>query len=565
LGLGDTRARGNAPNQMGDNLPTVNLGSHRGVRSLTIGGGFNCAILDDYSLKCWGDNRYAMLGLGDLERRGDEPDEMGDALPSVDLGSGRSARRAFATYFNTCAELDNGAVKCWGSSMTGTLGIGPSEMRGDEPSDMGDNLPRVDLGPDAVKAFAGGFGYHYGCALLRDGGVKCWGANSLGQLGVDRSSNTGDEPGDMGAHLAAVDLGRGHTIESIAPGNYHSCALLDNGAVKCWGANDNGTLGQGDTKRRDGRPSYMGNNLPVVNLGAARTVKMLVVGADHSCAVLDDGALKCWGDNSKGQLGLGDNRTRGDRPGQMGDGLDVINLGAQRTVKSLSLGYRHSCALLDDDSIKCWGWNMYGQLGLGVLDDRGDEATEMGDDLPTVALGNRRPIAVYAGFANSCALLEDHSLKCWGDNSYGELGLGDTNWRGALASTMGEALPAIDLGTGRTALKVAVGFYRVCALLDNQTVKCWGYGGYGALGYGDNASRGGQPGQMGDALPAIDFGAGQVAYDLASSWYDNCVLLAHGTKCWGLNQLGQLGQGDTLDRGGSPNQMGHRLRFIDWR
>jgi alpha-tubulin suppressor-like RCC1 family protein len=506
-----------------------------------------------------------MLGLGDRLRRGDEPGEMGDALPTVDVGRCRTVRRAVATYLNACAELDDGSIKCWGSSMTGMLGIGPSDMRGDQASNMGDHLPSFDLGSCSIASFAGGFAYHYGCALLENGTVKCWGANSFGQLGIDRSSHAGDEPGDMGEALTRVSLGRGRTVKTIAPGNYHSCALLDNGDVKCWGANYAGALGQGDTKRRDGRPSAMGDNLPKVDLGTGRNATVLAVGADHSCAILDDGTLKCWGDNSSGELGLGDSNARGDEPGEMGDHLPVVDLGVGRTAKALSLGNRHTCALLDDGNLKCWGQNAWEQLGIGAPGDRGDGPGEMGDNLPEVLVGDQKPIAISAGFANTCAQFGDGSLKCWGDNSHGQLGLGHTQWIGGDPNQMGNALQAIDLGTGRKVVKVGVGTERVCALLDDQSVKCWGYGGLGALGYGDTADRGDTPGEMGDALPALDFGTNEPVLGLATSWYDSCVELATGMKCWGWNQFGQLGLGDTRDRGGKLGQMGDALGFLDLR
>ena len=563
LGLGDTRSRGDAPGQMGDNLPPVDLGQGRSVRSVAVGGGFACAVLDDHSLKCWGDNSNGALGLGDRAARGDAPGEMGDALPPVDLGARHTARRALATFLNACAELDDGKVKCWGSSVSGMLGIGPSNRIGAGPSEMGDHLRSFDLGYSAIQAFGAGFPYHYGCALTRNGAVKCWGANSYGQLGIDRSSNTGDEPGDMGRALASVSLGTGRSVLSIAPGQYHSCAVLDTGKVKCWGANLFGSLGQGDNLRRDGRPSYMGDHLPNVDLGSGQTARVVSVGSDHSCAILDGGGVKCWGDNSKGELGLGDTNDRGDAPDEMADALPTVDLGTGRTAKALSLGHRHTCALLDNDTIKCWGWNLYGQLGIAIGPDRGGNPGEMGDALPSVQLGDLKPVAVYAGYANTCATFHDGSLKCWGLNQHGELGQEDTIWRGGDASRMGNALRSIKLGAGRTAQKVGVGVERICALLDDQTVKCWGYGAYGALGQGSLADRGGNPGDMGDSLTPVNFGPDQRVHDLAVSWYDSCVQLATGMKCWGWNQLGQLGLGDTQDRGGKPNQMGAQLRYVD--
>ena len=112
--------------------------------------------------------------------------------------------------------------------------------------------------------------------------------------------------------------------------------------------------------------------------------------------------------------------------------------------------------MLDDRSVKCWGWNYNGQLGYGDTIQRGDGAGEMGDALPAVALGTGRTVvSIAAGWYHTCAVLDDRSVKCWGGNYDGELGYGDTIWRGKGAGEMGDALPAVALGTGRTAVSIA--------------------------------------------------------------------------------------------------------------
>lgn len=570
LGLGDTQARGDGPNEMGNALPVVNVGTSRKVKSVVAGGGHTCAILDNDALKCWGLNSEAQLGLGDMSNRGDNAGEMGDALPAINLGVGRSARKILATYVNTCVELDLGALKCWGASYTGTLGIGPSDRRGDSPADMGDSLPSFSLGASApVASFGSGLGYHYGCALLTDDTVKCWGSNSYGQLGVDRSSHVGDEPNDTGARLSYVNLGSGAASVpvAVAAGEYHSCALLPDGRVKCWGANAFGTSGLGDTQRHDGRPSYMGTNLAAVDLGPGKTAKKIYSGAEHSCAILNDDTVKCWGQNTYGQLGLGDTNDRGDASGEMGAALPVVQLGAGRTVKSMSLGYRHSCAVLDNGALKCWGWNGYGQLGLGSPANKGQVAGEMGDSLPAVNLGTgRTAVTVIAGFFNTCAILDNGALKCWGDNKHGQLGYGDTLLRGTKAAAMGDNLPVVNLGTGRTAKMVGIGISHTCALLDNQTVKCWGYNSYGKLGYGDTRDRGVASGEMGDNLAAVDLGAGAIISALSVGWDHNCALVTGGAgsvRCWGNGDSGELGYGDNVTRGDNSGEMGSALPTVN--
>ena len=229
----------------------------------------------------------------------------------------------------------------------------------------------------------------------------------------------------------------------------------------------------------------------------------------YACALLDDKSVKCWGGNWNGQLGLGDTNHRGDAFGEMGDNLPAVDLGTGRTATAFSCDYSTACALLDDKSVKCWGSNWNGQLGLGDKYSRGGALLEMGDNLPAVDLGTgRTAMAISMGGGYTCALLDNKSVKCWGNNYSGQLGLGDTNHRGDGPGEMGDNLPAVDLGTGRTATTISMGGGGyTCALLDNKSVKCWGNNYNGQLGLGDTNHRGDGPGEMGDNLPAVDLGS----------------------------------------------------------
>ncbi|WP_133131414.1 RCC1 domain-containing protein [Legionella yabuuchiae] len=421
LGLGDTNNRGNEPGEMGDNLPTVDLGTARLAKQITTGGDYTCAILDNDSLKCWGRNNRGQLGLGDTIDRGDGPGEMGDNLPAVDLGTGRTVKQVSAGEqegAHTCAVLDNDSVKCWGYNNQGQLGLGDTISRGDGPGEMGDNLPAVNLGTGrtAKLVVASGFSFFtggYSCAILDNDSVKCWGNNSFGQLGLGDTISRGDEPGEMGDNLPAVDLGTGRTAKQLTAGGGFNCTLLDNDTVKCWGRNTSGQLGLGDTTNRGDGAGEMGDNLPAVNLGTGKTAIKLRAGDAHACAILNDNSLKCWGLNDSGQLGLGDTINRGDGPGEMGDNLPTVNLGTGRTAKDIYLGDRHTCALLDNDTVKCWGRNTSGQLGLGDTTNRGDGAGEMGDNLPTVNFGSSFVVKKFAidggdDASYTCVLLENN-------------------------------------------------------------------------------------------------------------------------------------------------------------
>ena len=251
----------------------------------------------------------------------------------------------------------------------------------------------------------------------------------------------------------------------------------------------------------------MGNALPTVNLGTGRTATAISAGRDHTCALLDNDTVKCWGQNDFGQLGLGDTNHRGDQPAEMGNALPTLNLGTGRTAVTVTAGFRYTCALLDNAGVKCWGGGVHGRLGVGSSTDRGDGPGEMGDALPAVDLGTGRTVtALDVGDNHACALLDDRGVKCWGYNLHGQLGIGELNPRGDQPGEMGDALPAADLGTGRTATSLAVGYLHTCAVLDTSRVKCWGFNANGRLGLGDLTQRGDQPGEMGDALPVVDLG-----------------------------------------------------------
>ena len=428
-------------------------------RSISAGAFHTCAIVDDGSVKCWGDNSSGQLGVGDTNARGDGLGEMGDDLPTVDLGTGRTARALATGATHTCALLDDSTVKCWGDNFSGQLGYGNTNDRGDGPNEMGDLLPAVDLGTGRT-AIAISAGNAITCAILDTGDLKCWGFGMLGELGSGSSVTRGDGPNEMGDLMPVVNLGTGRTAAAVTIGDFHVCAVLDNGSLKCWGGSSSGQLGYGDTTTRGDGPSEMGNSLPIVNLGTGRTALAVTAGDQHTCAVLDDHSVKCWGESDQGQLGYNTTNDRGDGPSEMGNSLPTVDLGIGRTAIAISSGGvagNHTCVELDTTGVKCWGDGAYGQLGYGDATDRGDSGAEMGDFLPTVSLGaGHGARAITTGAYHSCALLDDHRVACWGENSVGQLGIGDTTNRGDSPGEMGDELARVDLGPGRTVVSMGV-------------------------------------------------------------------------------------------------------------
>ncbi len=380
-------------------------------------------------------------------------------------------------------------------------------------------------------------GYDHTCARLDDGTVRCWGSASSGQLGYGNTDKIGDNetPGSVGP----VNLGAGRTATAITTGANHTCALLDNGTVRCWGPSLEGQLGYGntDTIGDNETPAAVGP----VNLGAGRTATAITTGGAHTCALLDDASVRCWGFGGNGQLGYGNTADIGDNetPASVGP----VNLGAGRTATAISAGDIHTCALLDDGTVRCWGYGMFGALGYGNTADIGDNETP-GSVGPVNLGAGRTATAVTAGSTHTCALLDNGTVRCWGNGGNGRLGYGNTDTIGD-NETPGSVGP-VNLGGGRTAAAVTAGGAHTCALLDNGTVRCWGNGFSGQLGYGNTDTIGDN--ETPATAGPVDLGAGRTVLvdndsDEVATTADNCPFDANPNQ----SDVDGDGLGDVCD------------------
>ncbi len=189
---------------------------------------------------------------------------------------------------------------------------------------------------------------------------------------------------------------------------------------------------------------------------SAPDIRSIAAGGDHSCALLSTGVVKCWGADNLGQLGYGDTTARGDGAGEMGDNLPAVDLGTGRTATAISSARNHTCALLDNTTVKCWGNGNFGQLGQGDTNDRGDQPNEMGDNLPAINLGTgRTAVAISAGNVQTCALLDDRERQVLGQQRVWPARLRRHARPEATRRRDGRQPPAVNLGTGRTAVAIA--------------------------------------------------------------------------------------------------------------
>ncbi len=448
------------------------------------------------------------------------------AVPPITLAPGRD---------HTCALVDGG-LRCWGSNAFGQLGTGDTN---DRP--VPTPVTGLSSGVQAVSA-----GTLHTCALV-NGGVKCWGANAHGELGNGTFTNSATP-------VAVSGLGSG--VKDIAAGYDHTCALMNSGAVKCWGSNANGQLGDGAN-----RASEIPHD--VVGLSNA---KALVGGAAHTCALLDSGSVKCWGYNYYGSLGNGNNADQ-NTP------VDVVGLSG---VKQLGAGYIHSCALLNDGSVKCWGLfhgfaqtntpatvagfssltaiatdgsflcglegdgsvkcmgaNTSGQLGDGTLTDR---AT------PVAVLGLSGVTGIAAGWGHVCAVV-NNAVRCWGNDARGQLGVGNSGYVRS---------PLDDL-TGVNYAAISIGSLHVCGITTAGAAMCWGAQYNGELGIGPVS-----PAQMGEIYysPQSVSGLGSGVQAIAAGLQYSCAVVNGAAKCWGRNSDGQLGTGISGDASTPANVAG---------
>ncbi len=298
----------------------------------------------------------------------------------------------------------------------------------------------------------------------------------------------------------------GAAASQISLGRNHACALTLAGGLKCWGENSFGQVGAG---------VFSSLLTPISVKGLESDVYQVKAGANHTCAVTSGGAAKCWGFNNKGQLGDGSTSNRATP-------VKVSGLGSG--VLAISAGKAHTCALTTDGLVKCWGANQFGQLGTGNTTN---------SLVPQKVVGLDGVISVAAGSNFTCALTNNGQVKCWGSNSYKTLG-----------STPGgySSLP-VQIGALSSSIEaISAGYAHVCAITGNGEGWCWGSNAYGALADGSNATDRATPVQVEGFLnDIISFAAGN---------QHNCAVTSSGAlKCWGWNWAGQVGDGTNTDRG----------------
>ncbi len=341
----------------------------------------------------------------------------------------------------TCAVLDKGTTECWGWGMITTR----------DPGTIQSTPVAIDNLFDVAKVSIGGA---YACALLGDQTIKCWGHAWEGQLGDGSTADFSRIP---------VVVSNISSAKQMSTGFNHACALLNDQTVQCWGGGNSGALGNGGTTDQF-------SPVAVSNISSASQV---LAGNGRTCAILINGTVQCWGSLSYFYFDWGQLITEGEegeweerQPPQ----LIPVPVNHIFNATQLSDGYVHTCALLSDKTVQCWGSGVYGQLG-------NDSTADQSSPVAVNTISDATQISV--GGYTSCALLSTGTIKCWGSGEYGQLGNGSSD---------NQSIPVTVSGI-TNAIQMSVGVQHACALLSNYDVKCWGSGVDGQLGNGSTESQ----------------------------------------------------------------------------
>lgn len=451
-------------------LPVEVTGLPGAVSSIALGDFASCAVLASGAVYCWGS--YTTMVFA-------------SATPQVVSGmAGGVTKVSVGGFGHLCASLATGGLKCLGLNLSGQLGRGTVTL-------FEDAGPVTGI-PSTVRSFDAG--YFHVCAVVANE-VRCWGQDTYGELGRNDDA-LATAPGPV--------LGLQRPQVQIEGGGDHTCSIDDAGRASCWGSNSSGQLGDGTrVTRAEAR-----------TIDAAGSIRFagLALGSSHSCGFDTTGRVRCWGSNHSGELGLG----------TFEDALQPALIDGLTGVSSIAAGLFHTCAVGAGGTAHCWGANATGELGDGSTETR---AT------PTAVQGLPGPVtAVAAAFGHSCALTASGGVWCWGSNFVGQLGRSTT-------STSDPAPGQVD-GLASGVEQIAVGYALSCALLAaDRSVRCWG------VGYGSTPQ----------VVTGLGSGVVKIAADggnrISGAQQQLCALMQdQSVRCVGSNRFGQLGDGTTIAR-----------------
>lgn len=354
------------------------------------------------------------------------------------------------------------------------------------------------------------------CGIATDRRTYCWGRPSAGRLGIGPLGATQEHPQPS---PAPVQGNREFVL--VTAGVLHSCALNEFGTPSCWGSNIFGNLGNGDEEGLD-------RNVPgSVSVGP---LSSLVSGYHHNCGLRSaDGGAECWGSNYHGQVGNG---------GEPSEVRTPVSVSGDLTFSSLAAGGVHTCGADEQGTAHCWGWNGYGQLGIGDTEGLDDERLT-----PQEVIGGLSFVSLALGDYHSCGVRADGTAYCWGGDGFGQLGSGGTTpdlCRDAQGGESPCSLSPQEVSGGLSFERLAGGGWHTCGIVEGGAVYCWGLNDRGQLGIGVRSEPVLEPRRI---VSELTFAS------LAAGFGHTCGITTEDTAyCWGQNNYGQLGDGTLVDR-----------------
>ncbi len=343
-----------------------------------------------------------------------------------------------AGFDHSCGLLSNGSAMCWGRNNNGQIGDGSTTQRVN-PTFVNSTEPFISI-------IAGGF---HTCGLLINGGVKCWGSNNRGQIGNGSSSDTVN-------NVNPTLINSTESFVSITADGLRTCSLLSNGSAMCWGLNTNGQVGDGTIGLRKLNPTFVNSTEPFISITA---------GDLHTCGLLSNGSAMCWGDNENGQIGNGSSSAPVNN-------VNPTFVNSIESFVSITAGDSHTCGLLNNGSVMCWGSNFYGQIG------NGSSSLTVDNLNPTFVNTSKSFVSIIADGLHTCGLLSNESAMCWGYNVHGQIGDG---------STINRNNPVF-VNPTESFVSITAGSFHTCGVLNNGSSMCWGQNDFGQIGNGSSSA-----------------------------------------------------------------------------